>query len=140
MNDIIKIILTSILGIVSGVLGAAFGLGVTTLAVPGFLLLGLVPNTKTSIGTTLVASPSSWPAAYEYYKKGYSDVKLGITYFLFYLAFAYFGAKLNSKFSENVTNYLVSAIHFLIALYFLYQATKSSKPNRLSGLFHPLDF
>ena len=119
MNNITKYILTAILGIVSGVFGGGLGLGVSTLAVPGFLLLGLVPNSKSSIGTTLVASPANWPAVYKYYKEGYANLTLGLIYVVFYISFSYFGAKFTSEISEILTNYLVSGIHLLISLYFL---------------------
>ena len=124
MNNITKYILTAILGIVSGILGGGLGLGITPLAVPGFLVLGLVPNTKSAIGTTLVASPANWPAVYKYYKEGYSNITLGILYLIFYVLFSYFGAKINSEISLLLTNYLVSGVHFLIALYFFYRALK----------------
>jgi uncharacterized membrane protein YfcA len=127
MNDMMKYILTAILGIVSGILGGCLGLGTTTLAVPGFLLLGLVPNSKTAIGTALVASPANWPAVYRYHKNGYSNLTLGLIYVLFYLSFSYFGAKLNDAVSEAVTNYLVSGVHCLIAVYFLYRAVSPNK-------------
>ena len=127
MNDTTKYILTAILGIVSGVFGGGLGLGVSTLAVPGFLLLGLVPNSKSSIGTTLVASPANWPAVYKYYKEGYANLTLGLIYVAFYISFSYFGAKINSEISETLTNYLVSGIHCLIAVYFLYRAVSPNK-------------
>jgi len=127
MNNITKYILTAILGAVSGVFGGGLGLGVTTLALPGYLLLDLVPNAKSAIGTTLVASPASWPAVYKYYKQGYANIKLGIVYVLFYLCFSYFGAKMTVEISELLANYLVSGVHFVIALYFLYRALKLQK-------------
>jgi hypothetical protein len=127
MNNITKYILTAILGIVSGVIGGGLGLGVTTLALPGYLLLGLVPNIKSAIGTTLVASPGNWPAVYKYYTAGYANITLGIIYIVFYTIFSYFGAKITVELSELLTNYLVSGAHFLIALYFLYRAFKLQK-------------
>ena len=122
MNNITKYLLTVVLGVVSGIFGGGLGLGSTTLALPGFLLLGLVPNSKTAIGTTLVSSPASWPAVYKYYKDGYSNITLGIIYVICYSIFSFVGAKINSGLSETVTKYLVSAVHLTIGLYFLYKA------------------
>ena len=115
-----KYILTAFLGIVSGILGWCLGLGTTTLA---------VPNSKTAIGTTLVASPANWPAVYRYHKNGCSNLILGLIYVLFYVSFSYFGAKINTEISETMTNYLVSGAHCLIALYFLYRAVSLNKKN-----------
>ena len=122
MNNITKYMLTVLLGIVSGIFGGGLGLGVTTLALPGFLLLGLVPNSKAAIGTTLVSSPASWPAVYKYYKEGYSNITLGVIYVVCYSIFSFVGAKINAGISETVIKYLVSAVHFIVGLYFLYKA------------------
>jgi uncharacterized membrane protein YfcA len=122
MNNIEKYALTVLLGVISGTFGGGLGLGVTTLALPGWLILGLVPNTKTAIGTTLIASPASWPAVYEYYKKGYVKITLGIIYFIIYSIFSFVGATVNLLLSQIVINYLVSIVHFIIGFYFLYLA------------------
>lgn len=121
-NKIISYLLTVILGIFSGIIGGGLGLGVTTIALPGFILLGLVPNLRTSIGTTLISSPPSWSAAYNYYKSGNADLVKGIIYAIFYIIAAYFGASINLLFSELALNYMVAFIHGIICLFFLYRA------------------
>lgn len=122
MKNTTKYILTVILGMISGILGGGLGLGSALLALPGFLILGLVPNAKTSIGTALIASPASWPAAYKYYKEGYSNLTLGVIYFISCFTFSFLGAKINLEINETIIKYLVSGIHFLIGLFFLYKA------------------
>jgi uncharacterized membrane protein YfcA len=116
-----SIILTIIFGIISGFIGGSVGLGVSTLAQPGFLILGLVPNAKTAIGTTLVTSPPNWLAAYTYYKAGYANLELGIIYLLSFFISSYFGSKFSVELSSEILSYAISAIYFLIAFYFLYK-------------------
>jgi uncharacterized membrane protein YfcA len=117
MHKFFLIIFTIILGIVSGLVGGGLGLGTTTIALPVFAFL--FNNVKTAIGTTLIASPFSWPSVYVYYKEGHADILLGIIYVIFYLIASYFGAEITEHLSFKILNYLISLISFLIALYFL---------------------
>jgi uncharacterized membrane protein YfcA len=117
MDKILLIIFTIILGIVSGVVGGGLGLGTTTIALPVFALL--FNNVKLAIGTTLIASPFSWPAVYEYYKSGHVNILLGVIYVIFYLIASYFGANITEKLPVKSLNFIISFINFLIALYFL---------------------
>ena len=123
-SQIFSVILTVLLGLFSGVFGGGLGLGTTTLALPGFLILGLVPNIRSSIGTTLIASPASWGAAYKYYKTGNSELIKGIIYTIFYIIGAYFGASINLLLSTKTLNYLIAALYFLISIFFLYEGMK----------------
>jgi len=122
METIQKYILTVVLGVVSGFLGGGLGLGISTLALPGFILLNLVPNVKTAIGTTLVSSPASWPSVYRYYKSGNVDLTLGVIYFICYFICSYFGANFFVNLTAKTLNVSISIIHFLLAVYFLYRA------------------
>ncbi len=121
-ENIKQYFLTVLLGIISGLFGGGLGLGVTTIALPGFILLGLVPNIRTSIGTTLISSPASWPAVYKYYKTGNEDLVKGIIYLICYTISSYYGALINLLLSEKVLNYSVAFVNFLVGLYFLYRA------------------
>ena len=120
-NKILGFILTVLLGLVSGILGGALGLVAATLALPGYIILGLVPNVKTSIGTTLLSSPESWGAVYKYYKAGQVEIIRGIVYSIFYIIGAYFGASITLLLNTNTVTYLVSAVHFLLGGFFLYR-------------------
>jgi uncharacterized membrane protein YfcA len=123
-NTVKSNILIILLGVISGILSGAFGLGITTLALPGFLILGLVPDLKTSIGTALISSPSSWPAAYEYYKNGFVDLFKGILFFICHIIGSYYGAFLNMLLTIKTLNYTVGFIYFILSLYFFQQGMK----------------
>jgi uncharacterized membrane protein YfcA len=116
------IFLTILLGLISGLIGGGLGIDGYIIALPCFLLLGLVPHTKTSIGTMLVSAPASWPTVYRYYKSGNVDLAKGMIYFIFYFIGSYLGGSLNLLLSEMTLNYSVSILHFLIGSYFLYRA------------------
>jgi len=112
-----------LLGLISGLIGCKLGISAYIIALPCLLLLGLVPDTRTSIGTMLISTPASWSTAYRYYKSGNVDLVKGITYFIFYFIGSYLGGSLfNLLLSEMTLNYSVSIIHFLVGSYFLYRA------------------
>jgi len=124
MNNTTKYILTVLLGVVSGILSGSLGLGTTTIALPGFLLLNIVGDQKTAIGTTLVSSPLSWGAVYQYYKEGNVDIQLGVLYSFTFVIFAYAGAMINKFLSKSLIDFLICGIYFLLSSYFLYRALK----------------
>ena len=123
-NMFLGFILTVILGIVSGIFGGGLGLGISTLALPGFLILGLAPNIKTSIGTTLVSSPASWAAVYKYYKAGNVELIRGIIYTICYIIGTHYGASINMMLSSKTISYSLSGVYFLVGTFFLYQGMK----------------
>jgi len=49
----IRYIIAAILGCITGILGGAFGLGGSSLMVPGILLTGIIQDYKTAVGTVL---------------------------------------------------------------------------------------
>jgi len=124
MNNTIKFILTIILGIFSGILSGCFGLGTTTLALPGFLILNIISNEKKAIGTTLVSSPLSWGAVLGYHKDGNTDILLGALYSVIFFIFSYFGALLNKMLNETTISISICVIYLLLAIYFLNRAFK----------------
>ena len=115
-------ILTILLGLVSGLIGGGLGLGVTTIALPGFIMLNLVPDVKTAIGTTLVSSPASWPAVFRYYQSGKVDFVLGFIYVFCYVSAAYLGASLTMDVNLKTLNFVIGIVHILIGIYFLHRS------------------
>lgn len=119
-----RIILTIILGSLSGLLGGAFGLGGSFIVLPGLLALGIVPNFNTAVGTTLLSllPPTTLLAVMEYYKRKQVDVKVGFILFLTFFVFAYFGTFINKYYSEKTLKYCTSIIFLIIAIYFFRSA------------------
>ena len=75
-----RLIISTIIGLVSGILGGAFGLGGSFVMLPGLTLFHIVPNFKTAVGTVLFSllPPLSILAVIEYGKKGEIDYLVGI--------------------------------------------------------------
>ena len=119
-----RLIISTIIGLVSGILGGAFGLGGSFIMLPGLTLFHVVPNFKTAVGTVLFSllPPLSILAVIEYGKKGEIDYLVGIILCIAYLISAYFGALINSHYSEKVLKYSCAITFLIITMYFFYDA------------------
>lgn len=115
-----RFILTLILGSLSGILGGAFGLGGSFIVLPGLLLFGIIKDFKTAVGTTLLSilPPVSLFALLEYYKRKQVDTYTGLLLCLTYTVFAYYGAFINSYYSEKTLEYCTGFVFLMIALFF----------------------
>ena len=82
----IKIVYAILVGLLSGILGGAFGLGGSFVMLPGLILLNIVPNYQTAVGTILFSliPPVSLLAVLEYSKKKQVDYVIGTILFIAY--------------------------------------------------------
>ena len=119
-----RIFLTFLLGSLSGILGGAFGLGGAVTALPGLLFLGIIPDFKKAVGTTLLSilPPTSLLAVLEFYKRKQVDTQIGVILCLTYLVFAYLGTFINKYYSEKTLKYCNAFIFLFIALFFFHSA------------------
>lgn len=118
-----RIILTIILGCISGIIGGSLGLGGTSIILPGLLILGIIKDYKIAVGTTLftLLPPISIFAVIEYYKRKQIDLEIGIIACISYMLFAYFGSMINKQLSSKTLEYS-TAIFFLIgSIYFFWK-------------------
>ena len=124
-----RYLLSALLGGVAGVMGGALGTSGAFTILPGLLALGIVKTQKMAAGTTLVTIlfPLSILAAYEYYKQGNVDLKVGVVVTIAYMIAAYFGAKLANKLSNHVIQKIVGVYLLFVAVYFFYKSTHSKK-------------
>jgi len=126
----LRIIYTIIVGIVSGILGGAFGLGGSFVMLPGIILLNIVPNYDTAVGTILFSllPPVSLLAVIEYAKRKEVDYIVGTILFITYFIAAYFGAYINKLYDTKTLEYGCAFTFLLITIYFFYRAYKET-PN-----------
>ena len=117
MTTNIDIILTILLGCISGLAGGALGQSGAEPMLPGLLILGLVPNFKTGAGTVLLAliPPISLLAALQYYKRGQVQVYTAVILFICYFFMAFIGAYLTKNIS-NQTLEFITGVYFLLVL------------------------
>ena len=118
-----RIILTIILGSLSGILGGAFGLGGSFIMLPGLILLGITPDFKTATGTMLFSllPPVSLLAVIEYYKRKKVDINVGIILCITYFIFAYYGTFINKMYSDKTLKFYTGILFLFISIYFFWE-------------------
>ena len=119
-----RTILTLMLGLLSGIFGGAFGLGGTFVMLPGLLLLGIIADYKTAVGTVLLSllPPISILAVIEYYKRKKVDTYIGIILCITYFFGAYFGSLINNMYSIKTLEYFTAFSFLMISAMFFYMA------------------
>jgi uncharacterized membrane protein YfcA len=118
------ILLTILLGAISGLAGGALGQSGAEVMLPGLLILNLVPNFKTAAGTVLLAiiPPISLLAVLEYYKRGQVKVFTSVILFITYLFVAFFGAYLTKDISNKILEYITAVYFLVISIFFFWNA------------------
>jgi hypothetical protein len=125
----LTIIYTILIGIVAGLIGGSVGLGGSFIVLPALLLLNIVKDFNTAVGTILFTMifPISLFAVYEYYKRKKIDFKIGTILVISYSIAAYFGAKLNEVHDIKTLFYVTSFIFCILSIFFFYFAHKMVK-------------
>ena len=118
--DILKM---CVLGSFSGVLGGAFALAGPELIIPGVMMLNLVPDIKTAIGTVqfMMLWPTSILAVLEFRRVKKINYTVGIWLTILFTIFAYFGSFLNTMMSDKQVHYGCAIIFVIVGMYFLYK-------------------
>jgi uncharacterized membrane protein YfcA len=127
----INIIYTVLIGALSGILGGAFGLGGSFVMLPGLILLNVVKDFNTAVGTILFSllPPVSLLAVVEYYKRDQIDIKIGTILFVTYFLAAYLGAKINKMYDQKTLEYACATVFLMITIYFYYHAYNLKSTN-----------
>jgi uncharacterized membrane protein YfcA len=120
----LRILLTILVGTLGGLIGGALGLGASAFMLPCILLLGIVKDYKTAVGTILLAvlPPATLLSVIDYYKRDRVDTKIALILFITSFLSAYVGAIINKKLNESTLEYIASFVFFLIAVYYFYIA------------------
>ena len=124
----LRIIYTILIGAFSGILGGAFGLGGTFIMIPFIILLGIVPDYKTAVGTVLftLLLPISFLAVLEYVKRDQVDYKISFILCISYFIAAYFGAIINKTYDVSILQYGCAFTFLFVTIYYFYVAYVSS--------------
>ena len=98
-----QIILIGLVGLLGGLLSGLLGIGGAIVIIP-VLVLGFGYSQQMAQGTTLLMMvlPVGGLAAWQYYQKGFVDVKVALIMALFFFVGGYFGAKFAIQIPQDV--------------------------------------
>lgn len=120
----LRYIYTIIIGIISGLLGGAFGLGGSFVMLPGVILLNVIPDFKTAVGTVLFSllPPISLLSVIEFGKRKQVDYTVGTILVVTYFFSSYYGALINNYYDNKTLQFYCAISFLLISFYFFYRS------------------
>ena len=89
------------IGIISGILGGLLGLGGAIIIIPALaIFLGYSQQMAQGTALIMMVLPVGALAAYQYYQKGFVDIKASLILAAFFFIGGYFGAKFATQIPE----------------------------------------
>lgn len=101
--ELFNTVIIAIIGLAAGLLGGMFGLGGAIIIIPALVMI-LGYSQQMAQGTTLMMMvlPVGALAAFQYYQKGFVDVKAALILAAFFFVGGYFGAKFATQIPQDV--------------------------------------
>jgi uncharacterized membrane protein YfcA len=95
--------LIGLVGLIGGLLSGLLGIGGAIVIIP-VLVLALGYSQQMAQGTALIMMvlPVGGLAAWQYYQKGFVDVKVAVIMALFFFVGGYFGARFATEISQDI--------------------------------------
>jgi uncharacterized membrane protein YfcA len=126
MNQSLRLLYTSFLGIFAGFLGGLLGLSGTVMLLPLLTLFNLFPDYQTAIGTILFSFEpfGSIFAIVQYAKEKRIDYLIGINIAVSYMLGSYIGAKYHKNFTEKSLKNITATILLFLSLFMFHNASK----------------
>jgi uncharacterized membrane protein YfcA len=121
---LIRIILTLLIGSIAGIIGGAFGQVGTFIILPALLILNVISDYKTAVGTILLAMlpPISALAVVDYYKHKKIDFLVAALLCVSYTIAAKYGAVINNRFSSKTLKGWTAVTFIIVGIYFAWTA------------------
>lgn len=110
-------VILAVIGVTAGVLGGMLGIGGAVIIVPA-LVVFLGYSQQLSQGTALIMMvlPVGALAAFQYYQKGFVDVKAALILGVFFFVGGFLGAKFATHVPENVLKKSFAIMLIVIAV------------------------
>ena len=122
MDQYIRLLHTSIAGIIAGFLGGLLGMSGTIIMLPLLVLFNIFNNYKIAIGTVLFSFDpfGSIFALVKNVMENKIDYYVALTLFFTYIFGSYIGTLYNAKLSEKTIKYITAALLFILSMYMFY--------------------
>ena len=122
MNQYIRILYTSLAGIIAGFLGGLLGMSGTVIMLPLLVLFNIFNNYKIAIGTVLFSFDpfGSIFALVKNVMANKIDYYVALTLFFTYIFGSYIGTLYNAKLSEKTIKYMTATLLLILSMYMFY--------------------
>ena len=122
MDQYIRLLHTSIAGIIAGFLGGLLGMSGTIIMLPLLVLFNIFNNYKIAIGTVLFSFDpfGSIFALVKNVIENKIDYYVAIVLFFTYIFGSYVGTIYNAKLSEKTIKYMTATILLVLSIYMFY--------------------
>ncbi len=119
--EVQNVIIIALIGIVSGILGGMFGLGGAVIIIPALVMV-LGYSQQMAQGTTLMmmVPPIGALAAFQYYQKGFVDIKAAFIMAAFFFVGGYLGARFATNLPQEILKKIFAIMLIVIAIKMLF--------------------
>jgi uncharacterized membrane protein YfcA len=126
MDRYIRLLYTSLAGIIAGFLGGLLGMSGTVIMLPLLVLFNIFNNYKIAIGTVLFSFDpfGSIFALVKNVMENRIDYYVAIILFFTYIFGSYIGTLYNAKLSEKTIKYMTAIILLFLSIYMFYNGYK----------------
>lgn len=114
-------VIVSLIGLVAGILSGLLGLGGAIIMIPALvILLGYSQQMAQGTALIMMVFPVGALAAFQYYQKGFVDLKAALTMAVFFFMGGYFGAKFATEIPQDILKkgFAITLIIIAIKLWF----------------------
>lgn len=118
------IILSIVLGILGGLCNGALGISGVIMVLPGILLLNLIQDYITAIGTSLfvILPPVGLMSVLYYYKKSKVNTKIGLFIMIPFIIASYYGSAFAGYITDKTRKIITAITCIIVGLYFAHSA------------------
>jgi uncharacterized protein len=110
-------IIIALIGLTAGILGGMLGLGGAIIIIPALvMLLGYSQQTAQGTALVMMVLPVGALAAFQYYQKGFVDIKTALVLAVFFFAGGYWGAKFTDYFQQDILKKIFALLLVAIAV------------------------
>lgn len=107
----------AIIGITAGLLGGMLGLGGAIIIIPALVIfLGYSQQMAQGTALVMMVLPVGALAAFQYYQKGFVDVKASLIMATFFFVGGYFGAKFTTQIPQEILKKAFASMLVVIAI------------------------
>ena len=115
------VVLIILVGLAAGLLSGLVGVGGGIIIVPALIyLLGFSQHQAMGTSLGILLLPAGFLAVWNYYKKGYIDIKVVIILFVGFVIGGYFGSKISIGLQETAIRKIFAVLMVVIACKMLF--------------------